>query len=707
MTDTHLRPSLPLVGAHAGRSRRTCALKCGDACFHEPPNDSDNGYFADVVQQVVSRRSLLKGGGSMLVLGATAGATTLPAAPAAAEEVATAATAHPEGGNSGTGLRFTPIEPTPFYVDDLIVPKGYDSIVTIRWGDPVLRGAPEFDVERQSAKAQAGQFGYNADYVAYFPLRGSRRGLLWVNHEYTIPDIMFVPGTYSADDPTREQVDIELQAHGGTIVMVRRTGSRGAGYQYRPRSRYNRRITATTPMEITGAAAGHEWLQTSADPTGTRVLGMLNNCAGGMTPWGTVLTGEENFHQYFANNDLVTDPEVQAIHARYGLTEGESERKWERFYDRFDLAKEPHEPFRFGYIVEIDPYDPDFVPRKRTALGRCKHEGAGPALTDDGRVAAYMGDDETFEYVYKFISRRRYRRNDRKHNLRLLEDGDLYAARFDGDSPPTELERYNDWRDPGQMPSDGKFDGRGVWLPLVEGGESKVAGFTVAQVLINTRAAADAAGATKMDRPEDVERNPVNGRVYMAMTNNVDRGVGDNPGVDEANPRRIDKNGVIAGNKYGHVVELKDDGNDAGSTTFRWQLFLVCGDPSDPTTYFAGVDREDVSPIAAPDNVAFDNRGNLWIATDGQQFTIGRADAFHAVPVRGDERGRVRQFLSVPAGAEACGPEFSPDNETLFVAVQHPGDPGVAPSVWPDGQYPPRPSVASIFKTSGNPRIGT
>ncbi len=402
----------------------------------------------------------------------------------------------------------------------------------------------------------------------------------------------------------------------------------------------------------------------------------------------------------------MTDPIVAAAHARYGLPTGPSERRWEQEYDRFDLALEPNEPFRFGYVVEIDPTDPSSTPRKHTALGRFKHEAATVHIAPDGRAVAYSGDDERFDYVYKFISRDRYIEGNKAHNMNLLTEGDLHVARFSGDSPPAELERYNGAGTLGQLPEDGEFDGSGEWLPLVVAGQSMVPGFTVAEVLIRTRQAADAVAPTKMDRPEDVERNPVNGRVYMAMTNNTNRGRGANPGIDEANPRRVDEAGATTGNKYGHVVELVESGDDGTALTFAWRLFLVCGNPTDPTTYFAGFPRDQVSPVSAPDNVAFDGSGNLWIATDGQPGTIGKSDAFHAVPVQGPERGRVRQFLSVPAGAEACGPEFTPDERALFCAVQHPGD-GL-PSSWPDGGGAvPRPSVITVFKTTGDKRIGS
>jgi secreted PhoX family phosphatase len=685
------------------------------------PNASGNAYFGDVVEGALGRRSLLKGGLAALVVAgvgvqATDRALAAPGRPGTGVPASTGAT------NSGTGLRFEPIPPTDATVDAVIVPRGYASDVLIRWGDPVLPGATPLDEANQTGASQAGQFGYNCDFIGFVPFAvhgnpsrpgGSDRGTLTVNHEYTEPDRMF-PG-YVVGAPTRDQVEAEWAAHGLSVIEIERQGRDGT-FTHLPGSGLNRRITATTPMAFSGPAAGDALLQTSADPTGTTVLGTLNNCAGGVTPWGTILSAEENVNQYFANRDALPAGRVKDAHNRYGLPRAASERRWELFDRRFDLAQEPNEPFRFGWIVEVDPEDPTSTPVKHTALGRFKHEAATVHIAPDGRVVAYSGDDERFDYVYKFVSRGTYRPGDKAHNMTLLADGELFVARFTGDSPPAELERYNATATLGQLPEDGEFDGSGTWIPLTRYGaggalESAVPGFTLPEVLILTRLAADAVGATKMDRPEDIERNPINGRVYMAMTNNTDRGRASstNPrkvDVDEANPRRVDERGTNTGNKYGHIVELEEAGGDGTALTFAWRLFMVCGNPTDPTTYFAGFPREQVSPIAAPDNVAFDGNGNLWIGTDGQPGTIGRADAFHAVAVQGPERGRTRQFLSVPAGAEACAPEFTPDQRTLFCAVQHPGE-GLT-SHWPDGgTSTPKPSVIAVVRTTGDPRIGS
>ncbi|MGH3759379.1 PhoX family protein [Actinophytocola sp.] len=667
----------------------TCRYRCGDACAHPAPNTSDNPYLGDVIARAVSRRSLLRAGAVVSVAGA-ATATGAVAGPAAA---AAGRKGHGSGNRHGRephGLRFEPVAPNRH--DAVTVADGYEPDVVIRWGDPILRGAPAFDADRQTAARQAGQFGYNCDYLALLDLpREHRSRVLVANHEYTDEVLMFAG--YDEENPTREQVEIAWAAHGLSVVVV----EEGGGRLTPTRHRLNRRITATTPIALCGPAAGSAALRTSADPAGTTALGTLNNCGGGTTPWGTVLTAEENFNQYFANADTVTDPVAKARLARYGLSGLASQRKWERFDDRFDVSKEPNEVNRHGWIVELDPFDPDSTPRKRTALGRFKHEAAEPRLARDGRVVVYMGDDERFDYFYKYVSKNRFKRGDsraaRRHNRSLLDEGTLYVARFTGDSPAAEIDGS------GTLPSDGQFDGRGEWVPLASANRSFVDEMSADEVYVYTRLAADKVGATKLDRPEDVQPHPRNGTVYLALTNNNDRGAAGKAGPDEANPRN--------GNRHGQIVEVTETRDDAAARTFRWRLFLVCGDPADPSTYFAGFPKDQVSPISCPDNVAFDPHGNLWIATDGN--ALGTHDGLFGVAVDGPYRGSVKQFLTVPIGAETCGPIV--EERFALVAVQHPGEVDGATvedpaSTWPDGPGRiVRPSVVSVRKIGGG-RIG-
>jgi len=680
--------SLPIVaarGPHGSRSRMTCTYRCGNACDRPEPNRSGNGHIKDLLQRAIARRSLLGGAGAgsaALVLGGLGNPAAAGAAP----------------GRAGVGaLTFQPVAPN--VRDNVTVPVGYDYDLLAGWGDPVEQGAAPFDVYDQSPAAQAKQFGYNCDYVSVLPIPGSPgRFSLVVNHEYTDEELMFPTGVYSDNEVRR----VAMMAIGMSVVEIER-GARPGSYRRVPvrQTKINRRITARTPMELTGPAAGDDRLKTSADPTGRRVLGTLNNCAGGYTPWGTVLSGEENFDDFFdASGDL--DPTYAASYERYGVT-GEEGKGWAEVDPRFDLSTEPREPFRFGWIVEVDPLDPSSTPKKRTMLGRFKHEGATIVLSDAGRIVAYSGDDERGDYMYKFVSRQPFRAGgteaDRLANMSLLDHGTLYVARF---------------RDE-EVDAAPEYDGTGRWIPLCTDEESFVDGFSVADVLIDTRLAADEVSPTRMDRPEDVQVNPVNGRVYTALTNNDDRGT-EYP-ADEANPLessriREEPGGPLvsaAGNRNGYVLEMTPRGGNHGAERFDWSLLLVCGDPEAPETYFAGYPKDEVSPISCPDNVAFDGEGNLWIATDGNE--LGSNDGLFAVPTRGAQRGHVRQFLTVPVGAETCGPLIARDGRTVFTAVQHPGEVDGATfenqaSTWPHTKRYPIPSVIVTYRVDGQ-RIGT
>jgi secreted PhoX family phosphatase len=664
VTTTPSRPRLLTLLPHlGGRSATVCHYRCGDACAKPVPNASDNEYFGDIVQASLSRRALLAGGLGLGVLGAVS-----------RDVVST-----PEAGTArAAGASFfTPIAPVPNTVDAVTVPQGFNWSPIIKWGDPILPGAPEFTFDGQTPAAQAGQFGYNNDYTELIPL-GVNHALLVCNHEYTNENLMFRDWAGPVAAPV-DQISIGMLAHGMSVVEVARP-AKSAPWRYLKRSRYNRRFTTDTAFAVTGPAAGSALLKTPADPGGKTVYGTLNNCAGGTTPWGTILSGEENFNQYFRVPSAPADPKTAAGYGRYGIADPNG-RGWYRVDERFDTTKAPNEPHRFGWIVEIDPHDPKSTPRKHTALGRFKHEGATIKIAKDGRAVAYMGDDERYDYLYKFVSKRRYVRSDepwaRKHNKRLLEEGDLYVAKFSGEPSP-------------------EYDGEGQWLQLTKDGQSLVPGMTIDEVLVWTRLAADAVGATKMDRPEDVEPNPVTGKIYVACTNNTRRTPAE---VDAANPR--------PSNKDGHVIEIAEAGGDAAAPTFDWKILLLCGDPNDPSTYFAGFDKSQVSPISCPDNVAFDKAGNLWVATDGAPEAVSLNDALHLVPIRGSERGHVQQFLAVPTGAETCGPVLSFDRRSVLVAVQHPGDvagatPAAPASVFPyDGTNQPRPSVIQVRRTDG------
>jgi len=476
----------------------------------------------------------------------------------------------------------------------------------------------------------------------------------------------------------REQAEIELAAHGLSVVEIQRDSSGAWQTILGP---MNRRIsTRSTEVAISGPAAGHKRLKTDADRSGKKVIGTLANCAGGVTPWGTVLTAEENFDEYFSGNPAKTAE--AGNYQRIGFKETVWDW-WGEFFPRFDMAVEPNEPNRFGWIVEIDPYDPKSVPVKRTALGRFKHEAANPIVNQDGRVVVYTGDDQAFEYLYRYVSHGRFDPAKPDANKSLLDEGVLSVAKFHD-------------------------DGTVIWLPLIYGNDplTEANGFgSQADVLIETRRAADLVGATPMDRPEDFQPNPITGTVFAVLTNNILRKPDQ---IDAANPR--------ADNKFGHIVELIPPGGrgieaDHTADTFRWDMFIRCGDPSKPehNAFYPTPVTQD-GWFVTPDNIAFDAKGRLWIATDGADGAAGFADGVWACEVEGPERGKTRHFFSVPIGAEMCGPTFTPDDSALFLSVQHPGAAKHSTfqepiTRWPDfvNGMPPRPSVVVVTRDEGGP----
>lgn len=671
---------------HGSRARMTCFFRCGNACDHPEPNPTQHTHVAEEIAKVVGRRSVLRGaaiGSGALMVGGVVTAATGGLAAAATAPARTAA-------GAGGPLARAPFAPVaPNRRDAVTTADGFDHGVVVRWGDPVVAGAPAFDVHQQTPEAAQQQFGYNCDYVGVLPLTRST-ALLVVNHEYTDENLMFPAETYSSADAKA----IAMANHGMSVLKIKKGVVPGSWLRERNLAgcRENRRIHVGTEFAIVGPAAGDDRLKTAADPEGRLVLGTLNNCAGGTTPWGTVLSGEENFNQYFDKSGSL-DARYTAQYARYGIS-GSGSRGWSEVDPRFDLTTEPHEPHRFGWIVEVDPYDPTSRPRKHTMLGRFKHEGANVVINKDGRAVAYMGDDERGDYLYKFVSAGTFddrgTERARRRNMRLLTRGTLYVAKLTGDGT-----------------GDGVSDGTGEWVPLCSDTESYVEGMSVQDVLIFTRLAADQVAPTKMDRPEDVEPNPVTGKVYAALTNNSQRGT--TFPADEANPvtsSQVRANPgapltTASGNRNGYVLELTPKRRDHAATAFTWNLFLVCGDPAAAETWFGGFPKEQVSPISCPDNVAFDSAGNLWISTDGN--ALGGNDGIFRVPVEGDQRGRVQQFVTMPKGAEACGPLLTDGDRSLFFAVQHPGEIDGATfeapaSTWPHTDDFPRPSVAVAFK---------
>jgi secreted PhoX family phosphatase len=639
-----------------------------------PSNPTANTTIGDVIAARLGRRDLMGGLLATTAIAAYAGSIDGAAAQSAAKPT----------------FSFTEIE---HGVDEKHhVAPGYAADILIRWGDPLFTIAADFDPANQTGAKQLTQFGYNCDYVGLAPLpmggNTATQALMCVNHEYTSPELMF-RGVMQADGRpdmskmTKEICDVEMAAHGGSIVEIRK-GSNGK-WSYVRGGQFNRRITAMTPMRISGPAAGHDRLKTSADTTGRAVMGTINNCAGGMSPWGTYLMAEENFHGYF-NGTLPAGHAETANHRRYGVPSGWY--AWGTHYDRFNVAKEPNEPNRFGWIVEVDPYDPNSVPVKRTAMGRSKHEGAETIVAPNGRVVVYSGDDERFEYAFKFVTAGRFDRNNRQANMNLLDEGTLYVAKFNA-------------------------DGTGEWLPLVHGQGPLTAanGFnSQADVLIEARRAADVIGATKMDRPEDFEANARTGKVYLALTNNNQRTAAQ---IDPANPR--------AENNWGHLIEFSYANNDQTATRFRWEILVRCGNPANPAVnamYNPATSKN--GWFACPDNMAVDPRGRLWVGTDqgtAWKAASGTSDGVYAIETAGALRGTSKMFFRVPVGAEICGINFTSDTQAMTIAVQHPGTDGArdyapfgklptydeVPTRWPDFQanVPPRPSVVMVTKNGG------
>jgi uncharacterized protein len=619
-------------------------------------NPSDNEHFADVLAVNRKRRQLLQGGFSLAATAMLAGSAGCARTVARLE--------------AAPGLAFEAVLASK--QDAVRVPAGYTLQVLYGWGDPVSDGPAMQSDASDSAALQMQQAGMHHDGMHFFPFTGeSNHGLLAMNHEYTDDGLLHLGGMTPW---TAEKVAKSKAAHGVSVIEVKLEND--VWKVVRP-SRFGRRITADTPMHISGPAAASDYLKTAADPSGTRVLGTLNNCANGHTPWGTYLTCEENWSFYFVNSSgNISEPEK-----RYGITQQGLRYRWHEHDERFDTAKHPNEVNRFGWVVEIDPFDPTSTPVKRTALGRIKHEGATTRLARSGQVAVYMGDDERFEYIYKFVSRDRYDADNPRANRDLLDRGTLFVARFNG-------------------------DGGGDWLELTHGknGLTPDKGYAdQADVLVRTRMAADTVGATKMDRPEWIAVHPQTGEVYVTCTNNTKRTADT---VNAANNR--------ADNGFGHIVSWLEDNSDAAATHFQWKIFVACGDPSLDKASKTGNIKGDL--FACPDGLCFDSQGFLWIGTDVFCDVMNKGDyanfGNNQLLAADTQSGTIKRFLTGPVGCEITGPVFAPDGRSLFVNIQHPGenpnmrsDPAnpKAFSSWPDGDQgnKPRSATAVIRKTDG------
>jgi hypothetical protein len=663
-------------------------------------NTSANPAFGTIIEAHLSRRGALLGGltaavGAMLVQpGAALAQGTAQAAAPAAEPM--------------LGFRAVPTDAA----DRIVVPEGYTARVIAAWGTPIAGNQPRYSPTNTGAE-QGMQIGQHHDGMHFFPIEGrspdqgsSTDGLLVMNHEYIEPRFLHATryagqklsgSAVVVTDGRRDDDEVlkEVNAHGVSVVRIARQADGSWAVQNDPR---NRRVTGRTPMEIAGPVRGHELMRTKYSPEGTRTRGTLNNCAHGVTPWNTYLTCEENWAGYFRNGTTAGDrPALPREQARYGVSTRRGRYAWELAasgadeFVRFDATPAGadaaqdyrNEPNGFGWVVEIDPFNPASVPVKRTHLGRFAHEGVvfGPAR--EGRpVVAYSGDDAMFEYIYKFVSARPYIAA--TANGSLLDEGTLYAAKF------------ND-------------DGTGEWLALAPGqnGLTAADGFgTLAEILVNTRAAADKAGATKMDRPEWGAVDPRTGEVYFTLTNNSRRLPEQ---ADRANPR--------GRSQFGHIIRWREANDDHAATRFAWNIFVLAGpeaDSRDKAGRALGAD----SIFACPDGLWFDAAGRLWIQTDigesqqnkGDLEVFGNNQMLAADPTTGE----IRRFLTGPFGQEITGVITTPDRRTMFVNIQHPGATTTADafaegkpnSVWPDGEGVPRSATIVITKNDGGV-IGT
>ncbi len=618
----------------------------------EDSNRSANASIHEVSDP--ARRTVLRGGlGASLVglLAPLAGCASLPAGL----------------GARSLGFKSVPASST----DRVVVPPGYTATTLAPWGEAIgIAGnmpAFKFDASNTAAE-QAVQMGMHHDGLNYYPLDGSRRGLLAVNQEYVDNGLLFPDGQLTWNE---EKVRKAQAAHGITVIEVELVDQR---WQMVRPSRYARRITANTPFAIGGPGAGHSMMKTAADPAGRTVLGTIGNCASGMTPWGTYLSGEENWANYFTAADTPT-----AHEKRWGIRKATWYR-WPEMDPRFDTVRNPNEPNRFGWIVEVDPMDPNSTPVKRTALGRAAHEGAWVAVTQDQRAVVYSGEDARFEYIYKFVSRDKIAsagggKTAAQANATLLDHGILFVARFDA-------------------------NGTGRWMALDHGqGPLTVAnGFAdQGEVLIKARQASDLLGATKMDRPEWLAIDSATRWVYCTLTNNSERGTSNWPGVDAANPR--------ANNTMGQIIRWKEQGDFSGDT-FEWNHLLLAGDPSNTRVEAKGNIVGD--PFSSPDTIAFDNRGVLWIATDMSSRVMGKGEMANLgnnqLLACNPSTGEVRRFLTGPVGCELTGATWTPDGRSLFVNIQHPGE---TPSEQSDPAQPRRFSNWPDFNPVGRPRSAT
>ncbi|MDU6286607.1 MAG: PhoX family phosphatase, partial [Acinetobacter sp.] len=599
-------------------------------------NTSDNIHFRDILEQHISRRSLITKAASGAV--ALTLASTLTGCNDSDDD---------SGSNNGGT---TPVDPNKKpekltfttvaknHNDIVTVPEGYEANVIFALGDSINPNFGEWD-DNNIPSGPSFQFrsGDCHDGMHYFGLNtstnrfdesASAQGLLVMNHEYINQTFLHPKGPTKVDGRRPEdEVIRETNAHGVSIVYIKKDAATQK-VTIDKNSIFNRRITASTEMDFAGAAAGSGLLATRFSPTARKTRGTHNNCGNGYTPWGTYLTTEENFIGYFARSttdDALRTPEEIIALKRYGLKAGSGSRYgWETaigqvesqdLYDRWNAdvkAAQATQDYRngpntFGWMVEIDPFDVRQNPVKRTSLGRFAHEDSACRAVAGQPLAFYMGDDSRGEYIYKFVStavwdvkdvNRGYAAGDKYMNA-----GKLYVAKFNN-------------------------DGSGQWIELAYGKNGLNESNTTypfksqADVVTFARLAADAVGATKMDRPEWCTVNPVNGEVYVTLTNNSNRGK--DYATDAANPRNYTDlyNGTKEqkGNVNGHIIRFKETDDKTTAETFKWDIYLFGAEASMASNInLSGL--TDNNDLSSPDGMWFDPRGVLWIQTDDGAYT--------------------------------------------------------------------------------------
>ena len=610
-----------------------------------PISQNTETDFSLILNKVLNRRQLLIGCGAV-------GGMRLALAPGA------------QAINEIPSEKVLDFEAVPTnLLDTVTVPRGHSWHIVASWGDPLWSHGERFDEQtRGSAQSQKLAFGDNNDGMELFV--SDSRTILAINNEYLNLPIMY-GNRVSKMPETSADVQKGQAAIGITIMEV---SLLNGNWSVTKDSPLNRRITAQTPMKLTGPAAQTNLTITSLDQNGDFPLGTLNNCGSGRTPWNTYLSCEENFNLFFASSDR--EYNLSTEFRRYGIRTTDRGYGWYRHDERFDIAKHPNEINRFGYIVEVDPLDPSSIPRKHSALGRFKHENAAITVNKDNRIVVYMGDDERGEFLYRFVSDAVFHPD--ADNSKILESGSLYVAKFENNE-------------------------RGKWLELTP---ESTGMSSQADICVHTRKAGSLVGATTMDRPEWIAIHPHDNTIYCCLTNNKNRGRKTNSGGDEtpvngANPR--------PNNIYGHIIKWRPDEDDHTNSNFTWDIFALAGNPyvhSGPNAGSPNIDPTNV--FNSPDGLAFDSRGRLWIQTDGNYSNDGDFVEMgnNQMLVANTNTGEIKRFLVGPKECEVTGITWSIDRKTMFVGIQHPGERGH--SHFPGGkQSVPRSSIIAVTRDDG------